>query len=80
MMEDAINRLAKHIENGELLASTDPVVFLDTVTARLEHTEAQLCAFVDFVRAERQKGLNWREDNVWHDVLAKLSELGLMKP
>jgi len=34
-MEDAIDRLAKHIENGELLASTDPVEFLNAVEKKL---------------------------------------------
>jgi hypothetical protein len=78
-LDNALNRLAKHIENGELLACTNPVAFLDTVTEKLEHTEAQLQVFVEFIRAERQESLNWHEDNIWHNVLNKLHELGLVK-
>ena len=69
-MEDAINRLATHIENGELMACTDPVAFLDAVTERLEHTETQLRAFVA-----------WANGCCIHEaVLKKLRELGLVKP
>lgn len=39
-MEDAIDRLARLIENGELMAATDPVAFLDMVADRLRELEA----------------------------------------
>lgn len=77
-MEDAINRLAKHIENGELLSCTDPVAFLDAVTERLAHTETQLQAFVAWMGTQ-QSGICGEVVLQGDDALAKLRELGLVK-
>jgi len=38
-LDNALNRLAKHIENGELLASTDPITFLNMVEEKLAKLE-----------------------------------------
>lgn len=77
-MEDAINRLAKHIENGELMAATDPTAFLDAVTEKLEHTETQLQAFVAWTNTQ-QSGICGEVVLQGDDVFAKLCELGLVK-
>jgi hypothetical protein len=69
---NAIDRLAKHIENGELLVETDPVAFLDTVTERFEHIEAQLQVFVEWTCEVSAHGM---VPGQW--ILDKLRELGL---
>jgi len=73
-LDNAINRLAKHIENGELLSCTNPVAFLDTVTEKLEHTEAQLQVFVEWTCEVSAHGM---VPGKW--ILDKLRELGLVK-
>jgi len=78
-MSDAIDRLAKHIENGALLSCTDPVAFLDAVTERLAHTETQLRTFVAWVEEPCLSRNSKVYCRAMGDVLAKLRELGLVK-
>ena len=73
-LEDAINRLAAHVENGALLAATNPVAFLDAVEAKL----AAVRVLIEWVREKRSKGLDWRADDVLHHMLSELRELGLL--
>jgi hypothetical protein len=77
-LDNALNRLAKHIENAGQLACTNPVAFLDTVTEKLKHTETQLQVFVEWINTQ-QSGICSEVVLQGDDVLAKLHELGLVK-
>lgn len=74
-MEDAINRLAKHIENGALLASTDPVAFLDAVTTKLEAVQALVVWSQEPCLSRDSRAYS----RAMNDLLNKMKTLGLVK-
>ncbi len=75
MFEDAINSLAKHVPDGELLAVTDPVKFLNAVTSKLQCVQ-ELAQWSQEPCLSRDSKAYCR---AMDDVLGKMRALGLVE-